>query len=1819
MKRMRSDLGRSVMSLVVCCLFALVAAGLAVPSASWAATSGAAGTWQVSGAVMNATTPGWLLGDLQIAADGTVAAGTFTRESAALLAVTGGSVTVAPDQAVTGQLTFATCTWDIQGEISDGLDLLVLGYRESCTGASTNGPGTLVAVKRTTTTFTAADLGGSWFLVREILPGTTAGSAGSFVSGTVNLNAGTVVTTGSGGTDSAGGTWSPSGGSLSVGSTGVVQGSLQLTGGGSWFFQGVLDQGKRLMTGIVTVGTSYGIFHAVRRPVTLTQADAVGNWSWLGISNVPPDSTVVGAAGTAGWNLGRFPLDATGALGWNVIQGEAWGAAGLVPGGRLTVSDIGDLTGNPSLVGGGAFALVGALGEGAGLFVGTVKAAVAGQTEPGVLLGLRRSAPTPEACQSRALLLPVDATVNAALAAGDCHARLDVAAFAHWYSFSGSAGERVTFDLTSAEFVPRLTLFGPRGGVVAQGAGTVSAGPGSLRLENISLPETGTYVVEAGGLQAAAIGSYSLTRSGGITGCTATVLPPLPATAAGTLAVGGCSSPYTGGAVAESYTFAGTAGEAVSLTLTAAAPVRPVLLLLTPNGEFASVATGVAGGTAGIVQYSLPVAGTYTVVVTSAGGGEIGSYNLTADSVAASTCAAPTALASGASVSQNLPDTSTCGSYVTGVPAHQYKVTGVAGNLLDADLLQGAGGSARMMLALLAPNGALLALDRDLAESPGAALRYVLLPVTGDYVLEVLATEFGAGNPAAGVPYYLSLKSYVPPSGPVIGTLTPTAAVGVAATITGTNFGSLQGSVLFETAAGGTIAANIVSWTNTAVKLTVPDGAVTGDIVLTRADGVESAPEPFIVPDPILTSLTPASAAAGVTVTLVGNHFGTTEGTVTFTNSAGDPTPAVLVVGSWKNTGAKVIVPADADTGPLTVRTADVPARTASKTFTRPGGPVITALQPNAAAHGIPVTLVGANFGTVPGTVEFATATGTVAATVARWANTSVVVTVPLKAASGDVTLRTAANRPATKPFTVPPPSITSITPSTVSQSPDRNWLVPMTVTGTHFGTTQGAGKVLFTTTGGAGTIEATEYTSWSNTVIKTRVLWGAVSGPVTVKRDDAVTSNGVNFTLDGIGITAITPSSAAPGSTVTISGTMFGATQRAGWVEFPANPGTIRVAAGLVWSNTTIRVKVPTGAASGDVKVINNDLYKNAVGFPFTVLGPTIASLTPAKAPIGATVTIAGTGFRTVAGTVEFAQQGGGTVGAAIQSWSNSSVKVTVPAGAATGDLVLTVFDNPDGQASKPFILATQPIVTSITPATGAPGVPVIIAGSNFGTVAGTVAFAGPADATVTSWTNTSLKLTVPAGAVTGDVTVTRSDGIPGPPKTFTVPDPKIVGLTPLKAAPGATVIITGSAFGTARGGITFAKIGGGTTDGPVTSWTNTIVKVSVPADAETGLLTLSTAGPPVRTATKLYTAAGGATIAGISPLQGASGLPVTITGTGFGAVQGTGTVTFTKDGGGTVAGVVTSWINTAVKLTVPVGAVTGDVALTTAANRTAAKLFTVPSPTISLLTPATASVGATVTVTGTYLGLPRGTVTFAKVGGGTVAGTVVSWTNTIAKVTVPPGAATGSLTLNRADNKSASKTFTAANPTITGLTPATALVGTLVTITGTHLGFLQGSVSFVDKDLNAVPAVVTSWTNTAVKVTVPAGTETGNVTLSTADVPAKTAVKLFTVPGGPIIAGLTPATGVAEIVVTISGSQFGTTQGTGKVTFTRDALGGTVDAAPVVSWSATLIKVKVPLGAITGYVTVWPAAGRPARKLFTVPDPTVKCIIGGVTGPCL
>ena len=194
----------------------------------------------------------------------------------------------------------------------------------------------------------------------------------------------------------------------------------------------------------------------------------------------------------------------------------------------------------------------------------------------------------------------------------------------------------------------------------------------------------------------------------------------------------------------------------------------------------------------------------------------------------------------------------------------------------------------------------------------------------------------------------------------------------------------------------------------------------------------------------------------------------------------------------------------------------------------------------------------------------------------------------------------------------------------------------------------------------------------------------------------------------------------------------------------------------------------------------------------------PSITSLSPTSGAVGASVTISGTNFGSTQGTstVTF----NGTTATAITSWGNTSIVATVPTGATTGSVVVTV----SGVASNGtnFAAVPPPNITSLSPTTGVVGTSVTIAGSHFNTTqgAGNVTFNGTV-ATITSRGNNSIVATVPTGATTGNVIV-KAYGVNSNGSSFTVVGtPSITSVSPTSGAVGASVTITGTNFGATRG----------------------------------------------------------------------------------------------------------------------------------------------------------------------------------------------------------------------------------------------------------------------------------------------------------------------------------------------------------------------------------------------------------------------------------
>ena len=333
--------------------------------------------------------------------------------------------------------------------------------------------------------------------------------------------------------------------------------------------------------------------------------------------------------------------------------------------------------------------------------------------------------------------------------------------------------------------------------------------------------------------------------------------------------------------------------------------------------------------------------------------------------------------------------------------------------------------------------------------------------------------------------------------------------------------------------------------------------------------------------------------------------------------------------------------------------------------------------------------------------------------------------------------------------------------------------------------------------------------------------------------------------------------------------------------------------------------------------------------------------------------------------------------------------------------------------------------------------------------------------------------------------------------------------------------------------------------------------------------------------------------TITSFSPPSGTDGATVTITGTHFTgatavAFNGTSQPTYSVDN------------DAQITTTVPAGATTGPIMVTTpGGTATSSTSFTV-QPAISSFNPTSGVIGTSVVITGSgFTGATgvafNGTTQLAlTVNSDTQITTTVPsgtspGTNPIT-VTTPGGTATssGSFTVNGSPT-----------PTITGFNPTSGSVGTSVVITGT--GFTGANAVTFSSGKAATYTVTDDF---HISTSVPAGAITGTIQVTT---PGGTATSSgsFTVntgPPTPTITSFSPTSGSVGTSVTITGTGF---TNASAVKFNGTAATYTVT-------NDTHIGTTVPAGATSGTITVTTPGGTATSSTsFTVNPPHIMLIV--------
>jgi IPT/TIG domain len=256
----------------------------------------------------------------------------------------------------------------------------------------------------------------------------------------------------------------------------------------------------------------------------------------------------------------------------------------------------------------------------------------------------------------------------------------------------------------------------------------------------------------------------------------------------------------------------------------------------------------------------------------------------------------------------------------------------------------------------------------------------------------------------------------------------------------------------------------------------------------------------------------------------------------------------------------------------------------------------------------------------------------------------------------------------------------------------------------------------------------------------------------------------------------------------------------------------------------------------------------------------PATLVLQPASGVPGATVSIVGKGlgrFKSVqVNRVTF-----GGVPALIQRWEADVVEVKVPLKAQTGPVEVSI--GKKKLRAGTFTLV-YPKITSINPAEIEPGHTIEILGEHFGVTAGPRdpnSMFGVNDVVVGDlivrprrWKDDRIELTIPANAVSGDVAVRLSSSDPLPDGSCCVKVQHVISnRVPLKVIPivtvdplngpvGTKVVLFGQGFGASKSTGDTVSIGGHLA--PVAQWTDTMIVVHLPSDAESGPVLLNAQG---------------------------------------------------------------------------------------------------------------------------------------------------------------------------------------------------------------------------------------------------------------------------------------------------------------------------------------------------------------------------------------
>ena len=1059
----------------------------------------------------------------------------------------------------------------------------------------------------------------------------------------------------------------------------------------------------------------------------------------------------------------------------------------------------------------------------------------------------------------------------------------------------------------------------------------------------------------------------------------------------------------------------------------------------------------------------------------------------------------------------------------------------------------------------------------------------------------------------------VSINSTASPA-PLISTLSATTgAIGSQVTITGSNFGTAQGAsvVLLN---GAPVTIN--SWSDTSIVFTIPAGATSGFLVVSKAPSMNNSnrrnfavttqplPSSWLDQDIGIATTTGSATyshgiftlkAAGASIggTADGLHFVyrplSGDGSIVARVSTlqGPASAGVMIRETLGSNSTHAFVDFFPNQAYLLYRsTTGGNTASWSTAYTSTAYPYWVKLARSGNVFSAFISPDGSSWTQVGGNVTIAMSSNAYVGLAVSSGNSTTLAT----ATFDSVSINSSA---------APAPTITSLSATTGSIGSQ------VTISGANFGATQGGSLALLN--GAPVTIN-----TWADTSILFTIPAGATSGPIVVAIAPSMNeSNPVWFAVTAqplpsfvlnrdVGLLSLAGSATYANGVYTVKGAGTGIYGTADAFQF--------VYQTLTGDGSIVaRVSSLQGASNPLAGVMIRDTLASNSANALVFFSPSQACLY-SRATAGASTTYQCTGFSSTAYPywVKLVRAGNtftGFVSSDATNWTQIQSSSTIVMGQnifvglalssnAAATLETATFDN----LSIDSPAAPAPAITGLSATTASVGSQVEIFGSNFGAAqAGSVALLNGAPVTINLWTDTWIVFTVPAGATSGLLAVAKAPNMNGSnPVVFAVTTQPLPG--PWLDQDVGVVGLTGSA--TYSGGV-FTVKGAGQSGGTADKihfvyqslWGDgsiiaRVASLQGTASPQVGVMIRETLTPGAKDAfvffqpnqANLYTRAstGGSNSTQLTSFV-STATPYWVrlirNGSTFSAYISANGTNWTQVGTNTTITMAQS---------VYIGLAVSSQSVSTLETATFDNVsVTVGStPFISSLSPIVGGVGTAVTITGSNFGATQGTSTVQF--NGAVSTSILSWSSSqiVAAVpsAVPSGTGPVTVTVNSITSN-ANLLFTAVNPIITSLSPSSGAVGGSVTINGSGFGTSGGNVGNDRVYFNGLVAYVVSWSTTSIQVYVPTGATTGPVTVTESGVTSNGVQ--FTVTGLPVVSGISPGTGAIGSSVTITGSGFGAEQSTSTAAFYGVA-------AAIISWSDTQIVATVPVGTVTGPVSV-------------------------------